>query len=414
VQNPLSLYGRAFLNIQRNVWILSVALFINRSGSMVLLFTSLYLTNELKFSLALAGVVMSFYGLGSILGSFAGGWLTDRYNFFDVMVASLFTSGIILPFLLLGDTLHEISLVIFLYAFTADMFRPAMSKGIAFYSTPENRTRSIALIRLAINLGFSVGPAIGGFVAYYLGYRPLIIMDACTSALAGIMLVIYLPRKPVLKETPQTQTEPLQPRYKSAYSDYIFLFFIALVALYGMCFFQLFASVPQYLDKVWHYSEDHIGWILALNGILVVAIEMPLMVALEKKKKIFHFIIAGAICVPIAFLMLYLGHGMIVWIVVYTLIITMSEIFCMPFMMNFSLSRPAKERQGQYAALYSIAYGIANIGAPLLGLGVADRWGFEVMFYVLVGTSALMAVGFIILNSLLEKNTPENENLIDD
>ena len=399
--NIFSLYKQAFSNLRRNVWILSFAMFINRSGSMVLLFTSLYLTNELKFSIGAAGVVMSFYGLGSILGSFAGGWLTDRYNFFDVMVASMFTSAVILPFLLLGDTTAEIAIVIFLYAFTADLFRPAMSKGIVFYSTPENRTRSIGLIRLAINLGFSVGPAVGGFIAFYFGYKPLIIADACTSALAGLLLMMYLPRKPVLQET--TVTEPLKSTKKSAYHDYHFLFFILLVAIYGTCFFQLFASIPQYLDKIWCYTEAEIGFALFLNGILVVAIEMPLMVVLQKKEKIFHFIIAGAVCTPLAFIILYLGNGMIFWIIIYTLVLTMSEILCMPFMMSFSLSRPVKEKQGQYAALYSIAYGIANICAPLLGLGIADRYGFDVMFYVLVALSGAMAIGFIILNGLLER-----------
>ena len=81
----LSLYKGSFANIQRNVWILSIAMFINRSGSMVLLFTSLYLTKELHFTIANAGLILSFYGIGSVLGSYVGGWLTDRRNFFDIM-----------------------------------------------------------------------------------------------------------------------------------------------------------------------------------------------------------------------------------------------------------------------------------------------------------------------------------------
>ena len=65
----LSLYLGSFANIQRNVWILSIAMFINRSGSMVLLFTSLYLTKDLHFTIAEAGLTLSFYGIGSVLGS---------------------------------------------------------------------------------------------------------------------------------------------------------------------------------------------------------------------------------------------------------------------------------------------------------------------------------------------------------
>src|SRR4029079_16648351 len=124
----------------------------------------------------------------------------------------------------------------------------------------------------------------------------------------------------------------------SAYRDGKYLFFILLVALYGICFFQLFASIPQYFSKVCNYHEDTIGLLLALNGFLVVVIEMPLIARLEKKKRNFQYIIAGSFCIPVAFFVLQMGSGLILWAIVYTLIITLSEIFAMPFMMNHALS----------------------------------------------------------------------------
>lgn len=391
----LSLYLGSFANIQRNVWILSVAMFINRSGSMVLLFTSLYLTKDLKFTIAEAGIALSFYGIGSVLGSYAGGWLTDRKNFFDIMFLSLISSGLILLLLLVATTPFAISLIIFSYAFAADIFRPANSKAIAAYSTPENRTRSVSLVRLAINLGFSIGPAAGGFVALYLGYKWLFVIDACSGFLAAGMLWFYLPR--VTEESKKIESTVLSDHSTSAYRDWTYLIFIALVAFFGICFFQLFASMPQYFSEVCKYDEDRIGLLMALNGLLVVIIEMPLVAALEKSQKIFSFIIAGVLCLPVSFAILHFGEGMMIWAVVYTLFITMSEILAMPFMMNYSLSRPSKERQGQYSGLYSISYGLANIFAPLLGLGIADKYGFDKMFYFFIGLSLLTAVGFWML-----------------
>ena len=390
-----NLYTESFANIQRNIWILSIAMFINRSGSMVLLFTSLYLTKDLHFTIAEAGIALSFYGIGSVLGSYAGGWLTDRKNFFDIMFLSLIASGLILLLLLIATTPFAISLIIFFYALAADIFRPANSKAIAAYSTPENRTRSVSLVRLAINLGFSIGPAAGGFIALYLGYKWLFVIDACSGFLAAIMLWMYLPRG--TDESKKIDSAVLGDSSSSAYRDLPYLVFIVLVAFFGICFFQLFASMPQYFSQECHYNEDRIGLLMALNGLLVVIIEMPLVAALEKNKKIFSFIIAGVLCLPVSFAILHFGKGMMIWAVVYTLFITMSEILAMPFMMNYSLSRPAKERQGQYAALYSISYGLANIFAPLLGLGIADKYGFDKMFYFFIGLSLLTAVGFWML-----------------
>ncbi len=400
----LSLYKESFSNIQRNIWVLSIAMFINRSGSMVLLFTSLYLTKDLHFTIAEAGLALSFYGIGSVLGSYAGGWLTDRYHFYNIMFYSLILSGLILLLLLVAYTPFQISSVIFVYAFASDIFRPANSKAIAAYSTPENRTRSVSLVRLAVNLGFSVGPAVGGFVALYLGYKLLFIIDAFTSIAAAGLLYLYLPKKD-LQQTKVSSAE-IKNSSPSAYKDVPYLIFILLVAVYGICFFQLFASVPQYFDKVCHYSEDTIGLLLGLNGLLVVLIEMPLVTHLEKERKLFKYIIIGVLCLPVSFAILKFGEGMILPAIVYTVIITLSEIYAMPFMMNYSLSRPAKERQGQYSALYSIAYGISNIVAPVLGLGIANTYGFNSMFYLMITLSLLTAIGFIWLSN--KNKSPEH------
>ena len=353
------------------------------------------MTNELHFSIGDAGVVMSLYGIGSVLGSYLGGWLTDRYSYFNIMIGALLSSGFILLFLLIVHSMIGIAIIIFIYALTADLFRPANSKAIAVYSDVKNRTRSVSLVRLAVNLGFTVGPAVGGFIALYLGYKWLFVIDAITTMGAAALLYFYLPRKHV--ETVPSNPAILKDSSTSAYRDVTYLIFIFLVALWGTCFFQIFASIPQYFSKVCKYDEGTIGLLLALNGFLVVLIEMPLMLKLESKTKIFQFIRIGALLLPVSFLVLFFGKGMMIWAILYTVIITFSEIYAMPFMMNFSLSRPHAERQGQYAALYSISFGIANIAAPLIGLGIANTFGFDMMFTTIILMSLLAFVGFTMM-----------------
>lgn len=394
----LKAYKAAFSNLSRNVWLLAIAMLINRSGSMVLLFTSLYMTRDLHFSIKQAGLVMSFYGIGSVLGSYLGGWLTDRWDYRKIMIGSLLMSSLILFSLLIFESPLMLSIIIFVYALMADSFRPANSKAISIFSNTENRTRSVSLIRLAINLGFSIGPAIGGFIAIKLGYSWLFVIDALTGIGAAALLFFYLPKiKNSNKEVKKVEVKIKSP---SAYKDYAYLIFVLLVALYGMCFFQLFASVPQFFATVCNYTEDTIGLFLALNGLLVVVIEMPLVAYLEKFKNNFKFIILGTLCLPVAFSILVFGKGAIVFALLYTLIITLSEIFAMPFMMNFALSRPKEDRQGQYSALYSIGYGLSNIAAPAVGLWVASNYGFNVMFYVLIGISILVALGFWLVKKI--------------
>jgi predicted MFS family arabinose efflux permease len=386
-------YIQSFSGIESRVWLLSLAMFINRSGSMVLLFTGLYLTHDLHYSMFKAGWVLSIYGIGSIMGSFVGGWLTDKKNNFYLMVFSLIGSGLILLMLPLTTNYYLINIIVFCYAVVADAFRPANSAAIAHHSTDLNRTRSVSLMRLAINLGFTVGPAIGGLLAFYVGYKWLFVMDAFTSFAAAGLLIVYLPNIPKFNYDNDNKIKPIKAQH--AYTDLHYVCFIALVALYGMCFFQLFASVPLYLKKVYYFNEAIIGGLLALNGLLVVLIEMPLVAFLEYKTNLFNYIILGVLFIPLSFLTLIIGKGFLLAAIVYTFFMTLSEVMAMPFMMNFVLNRPTKEKQGQYSALYSIAYGIANILAPLAGLAIAEQFGFNNMFFLLITISIFIALGFL-------------------
>jgi len=88
---------------------------------------------------------------------------------------------------------------------------------------------------------------------------------------------------------------------------------------------------------------------------------------------------------------------MLLFAIIYTFTLTFSEIFAMPFMMNYALSKPVKERLGQYAALYSIAYGISNILAPIVGMGIASYYGFDTLFTLLILLCMVVAVGFFMI-----------------
>ena len=99
----ISIYVDSFAGLNRSVWLLSFIMFINRAGAMVLPFMSLYLTKSLNFSLTEAGYVMAAYGVGSILGAYLGGQLTDRFGFYHVQLYSLIGGSILLFALIFLD-----------------------------------------------------------------------------------------------------------------------------------------------------------------------------------------------------------------------------------------------------------------------------------------------------------------------
>ena len=197
---------------------------------MVIPFLTVYLTQK-GYSLAQAGYVMAAFGSGAIVGGFVGGIFTDRYGHFYVQVVSLLLNGIL--FLVLGQmqTLLQIGICIFVLSSLGEAFRPANSAAIALYSDETNRTRCYSLNRLAINLGWAIGPAIGGILASH-SYALLFWADGLTCIFASLLLYIVFSadKKNQVTAPPPKTREPED----SAYRDRTFLtgmFYIFLVGI---------------------------------------------------------------------------------------------------------------------------------------------------------------------------------------
>src|ERR1700710_742830 len=96
----IQLYKQAYTGLSRNSWYLCIVMLINRSGTMVVPFMSIYCIQQLHFSIIQAGTIIALFGVGSITGAFIGGKLTDRIGFYDLQVGALLIGGLL--FLLLG------------------------------------------------------------------------------------------------------------------------------------------------------------------------------------------------------------------------------------------------------------------------------------------------------------------------
>ena len=232
-------YLSSFQGLSKEVWWLALITLINRAGTMVIPFLSLYLIEDLKFSEENIGFIMSCFGLGSFVGSLLGGKLTDKFGYYKVMFASLFLTGTLFLLLQFAKDFYAFCGGIFVLMVAAEMFRPASFVALIAYSKPENKTRSVTLIRLAINLGFSAGPALGGLIITFLGYSGLFWVDGSTCILASILLLMVLNPKKVKVLDEQKNTNP-----KSAYTDLPYLLFIAAMFLFAFGFVQYFSTIP--------------------------------------------------------------------------------------------------------------------------------------------------------------------------
>jgi predicted MFS family arabinose efflux permease len=390
-----SLYRKSISGFSPQIWLLSLVTFINRSGTMVIPFLSVYMTIELGFSIVEAGWVLLCFGLGSLAGSYLGGYLTDKIGYYWVMFWSLFGGG--LMFIMLGfvDTIVLMGLIVFLTSTIADALRPAVMTAIAVYSKPENRTRAFSLIRMAINFGWAMGPAIGGWLVSYKGYWTLFWADGLTCMAAALIFVFFMKAKKVEKEQEVSMsTEPSQ----SPYRDKEYLFFLFLTLIGAIVFMQFLYTLPVFYKEKLEFSEMTIGNILALNGLLIAFTEMPLVYTLERKLKAIDNIWIGVSMYGIAYIMLNLAVGSSFFIAITSMIIlSIGEMFNMPFTNTFAISRASEENRGAYMGLFTMTYSLAHIIGPPLGTQTVHHFGFEALWNLMGAMSLVATIGFLYL-----------------
>ena len=397
----IKLYKEAYGGLSRNIWLLSLVMFINRSGTMVLAFLTLY-NKELGYTVQQGGWMVAIYGIGAFIGAYLGGKLSDSFGFYYVQFGALFFGGWL--FILLGQMNGYLYICscIFILSIVNESFRPANASAIFRYSNSKNRTQSYSLVRLAINLGWGIGVVLGGFLAS-VNYHLLFWVDGTTNIFAAIVLLVVLPKK--LAKPELELLKELNPEKNSSISpfrDLSFLFFLLFVIFFATCFFQLFTTVPIYFKDQLHLNEFWIGLVMSVNGLSIALFEMIVVYKLEGHRPYLFYITAGCLLMGVAFLMLNLpvSMGFLVAIIA-VLLLTLAEMISMPFMNSYYIGKSNENNRGQLAGMYTMALSIAQVIGSSAGALLLDQIGFFHFWFVVSFICVLASGGFLLI---LKKN----------
>lgn len=386
LKTAFSHYINNFKGFTREIWILAIVTFINRAGTMVLPFLSKYLKEDLQFTYNQIGWIMVAFGFGSMLGSWLGGKLSDKIGFYKIMVFSLFTSGVSLFFIQYITTFWALCVAMFVLMTIADMFRPAMFVSLGAYAKPENRTRALTLVRLAVNLGFAAGPALGGLIIMGMGYSGLFWIDgaSCIIAISIFALLVKEKKKVVHDDKIESAGE-----LNSVFHDKIFWVFLFVSFITAMIFFQLFTTLPLYHKEKFGLTAFQSGLLMMLNGLLIFALEMPTVGFMERKgfPKI-KIIIVGSFVMASSFFLLLIN----VWagiLVISMICISLGEILTFPFSNAFALSRAPRGQEGRYMALYTMSFSLAHIVSSKVSFEIITGYGYQINWFFMASIGVI-------------------------
>jgi MFS family permease len=355
----VSTYREAYAGLPRNAWLLSLVHFVNRSGSMVLFFLSLYLTRKLGFTLAQAGQAVSVYGFGALLGAWLGGIFCDRLGATAVQKLSLLLGG--LNLIVMGYLQAYVMLLAaaFLQGVFAEALLPGNTTAMARECPPAIRTKGFALNRLASNLGVTIGPVVGGYLAMW-NYRALFWVDGLTSLAAlAVFNVFFKGGKQAPLTQPSAASSPAGDGKNRLWGIFIMTFGL------GLIFSQLFSTFPLYIHSAYGFAENRIGQLLAINTVMIVLFEMILLQGLKKIVPL-KVIAAGALLTGLGFALTPLGRGFL-YAAVTVAVWTLGEMLSLPLLTAEVANRSHEGNRGRHMGWFGVSFSLAWMLGPIAG-----------------------------------------------
>lgn len=355
------------------VWALCASTLVNRVGTMALAFLVLYLT-KMGWHAHDAGLLISLYGVGSVIASPIAGRICDRIAPKRIMLASLFVAGAFMVIYPWAHSTVAIITVTLLWSLSSEAYRPASFALVGDSVPPEKRKVAFSVNRLAVNLGASIGPAIGGLLAT-ISMAAIFWVDGVTSILAGIVLAIMLRGRARRRTGAATDGhEPKHPHAgRSVFADRRFLYFLAATLPASIVFFQVLSTLPLDLVRGQGMTEKAYGALLAINGLLIVLIEVPLSAATARWRH-GRALALGAFLSGTGMGLTAFAHSfitalgsVIVW--------TFGEMILFPAGSHYVTDTTAPDRRGEALGAYTGSFGLSFLLAPLVGTAVLERWG---------------------------------------
>jgi MFS family permease len=364
------------------VWILCAGTFVNRFGSFVAVFLILYLRSR-GYSIAEAGLVVSFYGIGNVVAAGVGGWVADRFGRRNALALSMFSSAVTLLLLSQAQSLPWIIVLTTLAGMTGEMYRPAAAALLTDLTPAGERIPAFALNRLAINLGFAAGPAVAGLLAER-SFFLIFLGDALTSAAFGVIALTTLPEGVRVRRGEERRGEAV----RTMLHDRAFVFFLISSVLGAFVYFQSQTTFPLHV-RASGLSDADYGLLISLNGLAIVLFELPL-VAITQRFPYRPVLTVGSLLVGLGFALNAVANDL-PELALTVLIWTLGEIIYAPVASAYVADIAPEHLRGRYQGAWGLTWGLAYVFAPAVGAAIF-AWSSDGLWLIcgLLGLAAAL------------------------
>ena len=399
--NPVTVVAR----FPRPVRLLLVGTLVNKLGTFIVPYLTLVLLRDFHMAEGDVALLLFAYGAGSVVSILTGGVLTDRLGRRRTLLLSLLGSGALAVVMGLLPSPRLFVPLLVAFGFIADLYRPAASAVIGDLLPSTERATGFAGLRMAVNLGWAMGTALGGLLADW-DWRLLFLGDGLTTLAYGVLVYFMIPETRAKPSAPVAPTatsgeiraaaaeaRPARAVRRTASTsplgDRVFLESVAVSLLFTLIFCSHLVVLPLTVTRSAGYPAVVFGLLAAVNGVLVALFEITIVAKLKRFRRLRLAALGYALAA--------LGFGMIglvmhwAWFLLAVLVFTLGEILSAPQQMAFVADWAPPEARGRYLSLYQATWSIAFAVNPAIALPLHQALG-ERLFWGLMPLLALPGV----------------------
>ena len=381
------------------IWIITAIGLLNVAGfSLSLPFLALYLHQEREVPMTVVGLIILISGLCSAIIQLFGGAISDRIGRRPLLLGATSISALLFAVMaaLIAITAPVwVIAVVYAIGQSAMMItRPANQAMVADVCPKNQLTEAYGILRVGMNLGWAIGPAMGGYLLIFLAYPWLFGVTAVTSVISG-GLIFFLVKESFTGTNDQINIQTIF----SAIKDKHLLIFTLLSFLIFLVMGQMISTLSVFtVDRI-GFTTAQYGMLLTINGLIVVVFQYPTAVIISRISK-YKALIIGSILYGWGYLLMGWAASFILATSA-MIIITMGEIIFSPVSLSVVGELSPHDRRGRYMAFYGLSEGLGFSSAALFGGVLLDI--FPTQSLPIWGTISILAfmtaIGFQRLSS---------------
>lgn len=351
-------------------WVVIAATLMSQAGNMAFVFLVPYLI-KLGFSLSAASFAFAIFSGSMLIGGLFAGSVVDKLGALRILTSALIANGLLLLIFPLMHLYFFILIFCSLWGLIFGLVRPASQTFVSYVSKPGLHKITFSVHRLAINLGMSAGPVVGGYLVYHSFYF-IFIVNGIANVLAASILLIGLIRSAWFNYRPARLHKVIWTVKWLKQDPVLRLFVLGLIPV-SMVFFQQDAAFPVFLSDDLGIPLSFYGWLFTINTLMIVLFELPLNIATINWPYRVNFIL-GTLFITLGFAS-FLFASLAWHIILLTMVATVGEMILFPAASSYIADIAPETHRGSYMSMYSTCSNLGMFLGPWSGAIIMQHFG---------------------------------------